>query len=140
MPSFIIVGYAWQILGRGVFLPPHPWAVPKRPILNKEKSWSGVRSNQVFQIYILWYKLNGAVVTRKSESKNYLKIAIFGSCVLLTKFRNWWLSRLKASCISKINSLNDIFSNSQTWSNLRAIFFWVYKFFWKVISINFSSL
>ena len=28
MPSFIIVGYVWQILG---FMAPHPWAAPKKP-------------------------------------------------------------------------------------------------------------
>ena len=41
LPSFIIVGYVWEILGRGVFLPPspslHPWASPKKPILNRVK-------------------------------------------------------------------------------------------------------
>ena len=36
MPKFIIVGYVWQILGRGAFLPPtHLWAAPKKPILNR---------------------------------------------------------------------------------------------------------
>ena len=36
----MIVGYVWQILGRGAFLPhphPHPWAAQKRPILNRVK-------------------------------------------------------------------------------------------------------
>ena len=37
MPSFIIVGYVWQILGRGTFLPPYPWAALKKPILNRVK-------------------------------------------------------------------------------------------------------
>ena len=38
MPSLIIIGYVWQILGRllGASLPtPHPWAAPKMPILNR---------------------------------------------------------------------------------------------------------
>ena len=37
----IFVGYMWQILGRGAFLPPpprHPWAAPKKPILNRVKA------------------------------------------------------------------------------------------------------
>ena len=40
MPSFIIEGYVWQILGRGEgpFCPPHLWAAPKNPILNRVKS------------------------------------------------------------------------------------------------------
>ena len=40
MPSFITVGYKRQILGKGraSFGPlPHPWAAPKRPILNRVK-------------------------------------------------------------------------------------------------------
>ena len=38
MPSFIIVRYVWQILGRGPFaLPSHPWAAPKKHILNRVK-------------------------------------------------------------------------------------------------------
>ena len=39
VPSFIFVGYVWQILGRsgGVWVWPstHPWAAPKKPILNR---------------------------------------------------------------------------------------------------------
>ena len=37
VPSFIIAGYVWQILGGGGFLPSpsHPWAAPKMPILNR---------------------------------------------------------------------------------------------------------
>ena len=37
VPSFIILRYLWQILGRGPFWPPHPWAAPKMPILNRVK-------------------------------------------------------------------------------------------------------
>ena len=39
MLSFTNVGYVWQILERGVFLPPHPWAAPKKPILNRVKGF-----------------------------------------------------------------------------------------------------
>ena len=38
VPSFIIVGYVWQILRTGAFCPPlpvYPWAAPKKPILNR---------------------------------------------------------------------------------------------------------
>ena len=34
VPSFIIVGYMWQIFGRRVFLSFHSWAARKRPILD----------------------------------------------------------------------------------------------------------
>ena len=38
MPSFILVGYVWQILERGAFLAlPHLWAVPKMAILKREE-------------------------------------------------------------------------------------------------------
>ena len=40
MPSFIIVGYLWQILGRGLFEPVPPFEQPlKSPILNRVKSY-----------------------------------------------------------------------------------------------------
>ena len=35
----MIVGYVWQILGRGregkEWPPPHPWVAPKKPILSR---------------------------------------------------------------------------------------------------------
>ena len=37
VPSFIIVGYVWQILGRGPFCSPHLWAALKKRILNRVK-------------------------------------------------------------------------------------------------------
>ena len=37
VPSFIIMGYGYQVLGGWGSFDPHPWAVPKRPILNKVK-------------------------------------------------------------------------------------------------------
>ena len=37
MPSFITLGWVWQILGRGAFLPSHSWAASKRSILNRVK-------------------------------------------------------------------------------------------------------
>ena len=39
MPSFIIVVYVWQILGRGVFLPPFP--IREQP--RKSPSWIGLK-------------------------------------------------------------------------------------------------
>ena len=41
VPSFIIAGYVWQILGRRyLFAPytPYRWADPKKPILNRVKA------------------------------------------------------------------------------------------------------
>ena len=42
MLNFIVVGYVQRILGRGDLFAsssPHPWAAPKKPILNKIKIW-----------------------------------------------------------------------------------------------------
>ena len=51
----IIVGYMWQILGRGPFLPPsHLLAATKRPILNRVKISYCVFSNNIaFYDFIL---------------------------------------------------------------------------------------
>ena len=35
VPSFIILRYVQQILSRGASPPNHPWAAPKKPILNR---------------------------------------------------------------------------------------------------------
>ena len=43
LPSFIIVGYVWQILGRG-FLIPHPPLFPIREQPLKVPSWIGLRA------------------------------------------------------------------------------------------------
>ena len=50
VPSFIIVGYIWQVLRRGNIFAPHPWTTPKRPIPNRVKNY-GTR-------YSLDYNLN----------------------------------------------------------------------------------
>ena len=41
VPSAIIEGYVWEILRRGIFIPPpsHQWATPKNPILNSVKEF-----------------------------------------------------------------------------------------------------
>ena len=38
VPSFIIVGYIWQILGRGSLFALHLWKILKRSILNRVKN------------------------------------------------------------------------------------------------------
>ena len=65
MPSFIIVGYVWQILGReGFFAPPpsspHPWAAPKLSIRNRVKvnktfESHSTQENIIFQQYYQWH-------------------------------------------------------------------------------------
>ena len=38
VPSLIIIGYIWQISGRGRLFAPHPWTMPKWPILKRVKN------------------------------------------------------------------------------------------------------
>ena len=56
VPSFIIAGHVWQILGRRAFLPPHPWAGPKMSILNKVNAFLfaslSVLLNRWWSLYI----------------------------------------------------------------------------------------
>ena len=51
--SLIIVGYVWEILGRGTFWHalPHLWAAPKKPILNSVNSETLLLSD-VFENFI----------------------------------------------------------------------------------------
>ena len=51
--SLIIVGYVWEILGREAFWHalPHPWAAPKKPVLNRVKSETLLLSD-VFENFI----------------------------------------------------------------------------------------
>ena len=55
MPSFIIVGYVWRILGRrGQKAPPHPWAAPKKPILNRVR---------ISLFHCFWISINYLLLT-----------------------------------------------------------------------------
>ena len=63
MPSFIIAEYVWQILGRGVFVsPPHPWAAPKMPILNRVNNHS-FDIVHMEQLWIRSIKISGSFNT-----------------------------------------------------------------------------
>ena len=68
VPSFIIVGYVWQILGRGIS--PHPWAASKMPILNSIKTaafldnnWKSFTKRSIFDDvnFIIKILFNGVV-------------------------------------------------------------------------------
>ena len=45
VPTFIILRYMWQILGRDLFAP-HPWAARKRP------SWIGLSANYTNRVIV----------------------------------------------------------------------------------------
>ena len=50
MPSFIVVGYVWQILGSwGTFWlsPSDPWAAPKRPTQNTIRNFSKLKGKHL---------------------------------------------------------------------------------------------
>ena len=50
MPSFIILGYVWQILGRKGLFAPHPWAALKSPILNRVKTFTYNWCHMMFDV------------------------------------------------------------------------------------------
>ena len=51
VPSFIIVGFVWRILGRGVKKVPHTWAAPKKSILNRVKLSGNLWNNSYIPVY-----------------------------------------------------------------------------------------
>ena len=53
MSSFIIVRYVWQILRRGPSCLFHPWAAPKRPILDRFKGDNTLQT-RLWQMGV-WY-------------------------------------------------------------------------------------
>ena len=57
VPKFSIVGYVWQILGRGAFLPtPRPWVALKKPILNRVKDFFS-KFDQICSLLRIWSHL-----------------------------------------------------------------------------------
>ena len=95
VPSFIILGYVWQILGRGAFLSPHPWAAPKTPILNR------VKTNSSWQITesISW--LGGCSICRWTGNEVFqYGISIFlekkwpGNDIFNTRRCRWLLEKI----------------------------------------------
>ena len=57
MPSFFIVGYVWQVLGRRDLFVPHPWAAPKRPMLNRVTSIYSVNLAKVFGFLLTFWQI-----------------------------------------------------------------------------------
>ena len=76
MPSYIIVGLIWQILGRRAFLTPlHPWAAPKKTILNRVKSmtWISVlkHSGQMWQLRALQFATKQCLHFQQNSNWNF---------------------------------------------------------------------
>ena len=111
VPSFIIVRYVWRILGRGAFCPPpHPWAAPKRPILNRAKMY-------LFCTFISSNCVSGNFFFGKESSLFYSKDLTLTSFSLVKQhvhffFSNYW---------SFANFLDDFF-NSSSFFGLLLIF------------------
>ena len=64
---FIIVGYVWQILWRGS---PHPWAAPKKPILNRVKDFFS-KYDQIRRKLWIW-----SYLLKKSLMENFVFSAV----------------------------------------------------------------
>ena len=86
VPSFINVGYVWQILGWGAFLTPHSWAVPKKPILNRIKTESDLSTRALVagmtnnisktlitqgNIFPIWFSLMKEMVWERNFSVSF---------------------------------------------------------------------
>ena len=95
----MIVGYVWQILGRGASLPPplHSWAAPKMPILNRVKVF--IVSSMSFykrgrsRVFWMWVLISVILVAWLL----FFVLLIFLSC--LFKVSIWAWIRLKSDDI-----------------------------------------
>ena len=124
MPSFIIVGYAWRILGRGSRKCPSslpPWAALKKPILNRinrikrnifGNTWRLVLklSNRFKKIDLKFKDFNFPV---DKLTKNY---EVYVSCFNYTWFKFIALYCIKLYAISVLTQslFNWILRNVQT--------------------------
>ena len=95
MRSFIIVGYAWQIFERGAFLaPPHPWAAPKKPILNRVKDFFSKCDQIRSFLQIMSYLL------KKSLMENFIFCAVIsGDWGELGISNLAWMSLVKSQSV-----------------------------------------
>ena len=99
----MIVGYVWQILGRGGFCaPPHPWAAPKMSILNRvnrrfsqwvlcmiEKNWypARIKFHEFWKISLfvqikLWksHEIQFSVGIQSMQSRHIWKVLEISFC------------------------------------------------------------
>ena len=88
VPSFIIVGYVWQILGRGFFEPSplYPWAAPKSLILNRVKSCKRVM--QFFFSKVAAYNLTKKGLHQRFFPVKFVKL--FRTVFNIATFGKWF--------------------------------------------------
>ena len=84
MPSFIIVGYVWRILGRGAKkAPANPRAGPKKPILNNVSLYvvePGKKSMMLYFIHLIKRFFSILyILTKLSTLLDLLEISFFNS-------------------------------------------------------------
>ena len=93
MGSFIIVGYLWQVLGRGIFLPSLllPWAAPKKPTMNR---------------------VNNIIFPNKDKKKLMFLLQLYQQDTI-KKYQNFWANDLKGQYWDeyKTNSYNENTTN-----------------------------
>ena len=84
MPSFIIVGYVWQFLGRGAFLlPPHLWAAQKIAILNRVKIDIKTKPYVTKNIWQGFSTIRKVKVTLTLNQPEYIGMYILDLCIPL---------------------------------------------------------
>ena len=137
MPSFIIVGYAWQILERGGLVQATPpsrlWASPKKPILNRVK---GLMEQFRFfkllilklQIFILFYKNLKNVI--KVTAWKVSKYGVFsGPYFPVFRLNTGKCGTEKTPCLDTFHAVSIVFMG-KVFSNIIKLWYlrWCYGF------------
>ena len=81
MPGLIIVGYVWQILGRGDLFasPAHPWAAPKMLTLNRVKVFFTVLCKRIWHLCKIRLNWKEEI----TNNKEVLKGQLSSKCALI---------------------------------------------------------
>ena len=84
MTGFIIVGYLWQILGKGHLCAPHchPWPAPKKAILNRVKGIPPSSHLECYCHFVIAYQY----ICHSTIKANSLHIVVS----FLMKFCKWF--------------------------------------------------
>ena len=100
VPNFIIVGYLWQILGRGPKRPPHPWAALKKSILNRVNDQNPL-SMTIFLSMFPTYTIDESRIHKNTWTHWILNTT--------TSKRNWeWLRQAEANSHQKGSTQNSL--------------------------------
>ena len=127
MVSSIILGYAWQILGREVFLPPFPlpcpWAVPKKLILNRVKASRSLKPSYCIRKCFSCFHVSSSIEKDSLDDFddfNWNNLRIIWRCFTVTNFygmKTYRVSDIEINCKIVILSNSIILQNSNNFQN-----------------------